>query len=93
MWNKFNIYSINGTSKFIINNNNNNKENNANSRKDSNLSLKLYDRKNISKPIFCSGSQFNEIFVEDLAEEKNDLMPERNFFILLIFFLENLKWL
>ena len=36
--------------------------------------------KNISKPIFRFGSQFNGIFVEDLGEEKNDLMPDRNFF-------------
>ena len=66
---------------FINNNNNNNQENNTSSRKDSNLSLKLYDmEKYHTNPSFVLDSQFNEIFVEDFGEEKNDLIPDRNFF-------------
>ena len=80
MWNKFNIYSTNGTSKFIINNNNN-QENNTNSIKDINLSLKLNDmEKYHTNPSFVLDSQFNEIFAEDFGEEKNDLLPDRNSF-------------
>jgi hypothetical protein len=44
-----------------------------------------------TNPSFVLDSQSNEIFAENFGEEKNDLLPDRNYFILLIFFLENLK--
>ena len=33
-----------------------------------------------TNPSFVLDSQFNEIFAEDFGEEKNDLLPDRNFF-------------
>ena len=33
-----------------------------------------------TNPSFVLDSQSNEIFAEDFGEEKNDLLPDRNFF-------------